>query len=288
MSKPSIQPNYSDNPVAAQVPPLTERDFHYFQKLIYDASGVQIQAGRTDLVRHRLLSRLLELGIEDFTAYIRYIASPAGLDEMSTVVDALTTNETTFYRSAPHFQFLVRRFAGELTSGKRPLRIWSAGCSSGEEPYSIAIALSEGVMGLARRDVRILATDISKRMLEAAQRAEYDERAVQDLSADQKRRHFAVVAGRDTTRYLVQENITSMVNFAHLNLMTDWPMKGPFDAIFCRNVMIYFDSATRERLLRRFHQLLRPGGYLFIGHSESLDSLTHEYSYVVPAVYIKR
>jgi len=165
------------------------------------------------------------------------------------------------------------------------VRIWSAGCSSGEEPYSIAITLCEAIPHIEHYDIRILATDISDRMMEKAHKGEYDEESLQGLSSHVKNRYFQRVVGNGGKKYHISENVRQWVKFAKLNLMDDWPMRGPFDVIFCRNVMIYFDKPTQENLIRRFWQMLRDEGYLMVGHSESLNFLDHDFLYIKPAIY---
>jgi len=170
--------------------------------------------------------------------------------------------------------------------GKR-IRIWSAGCSSGEEPFSIAILLRDRLPDVESRDVKILATDICSEVLDKAKRAVYTEEEVQDLPSFFLRKYFTPVVEDGVKAYKVRDEVRAMVRFARLNLKDEWPMRGPFDIIFCRNVMIYFDQSTRQELVNRFWDMLKPGGYLFIGHSESLASLSHEFKYVQPAVYVK-
>ena len=163
----------------------------------------------------------------------------------------------------------------------------SAGCSSGEEPYSIALLLREEIPDIDRWDVRILATDISSKILAIAREAVYAEQTVEDIPPQLLRKYFTCIQTPGARAYRVNENVRAMVRLGHLNLMEPWPMKGPFDVISCRNVMIYFDKATQQDLVQRFWKLLRPEGYLFIGHSESLTGSSHEFHYVQPAIYLK-
>jgi chemotaxis protein methyltransferase CheR len=171
--------------------------------------------------------------------------------------------------------------------GQGPIRIWSAGCSSGEEPYSIAITLCEAIFDIGKYDIKILATDISDRMMELARRGLYEEETLKYMSSQLRHKYFQNIETGSGRKYRVVPRLQSLVNFAKLNLMEEWPMRGPFDAIFCRNVMIYFDKPTQENLVRRFWSMLREGGYLLVGHSESLTFLTHDYRYLKPAVYQK-
>lgn len=167
------------------------------------------------------------------------------------------------------------------------MRFWSAGCSSGEEAYSLAIVLREAAPGLDMLDARILATDISTRMLAKARHGIYGEEVLKDVPEHLLRRHFARVKSDGGLKYSVADHVRAIVHTARLNLIDPWPMKGPFDAIYCRNVMIYFAKDTRQRLVERFWRLLSPGGHLFLGRSENLMALRHDFRYVEPAVYVK-
>jgi chemotaxis protein methyltransferase CheR len=203
------------------------------------------------------------------------------------MVDALTTNKTNFFREAQHFDYLRQRLIPQVRAVPRPLRFWSAGCSSGEEPYTLAIVLREELPDVDHRDIRILATDISTRILAVARQAVYEQETLRDLPNTVLQRYFTLVRQEPAPAYQVKESVRSMVRLARLNLMEQWPMTGPFEVIFCRNVMIYFDKKTQERLVQRFWDLLAPGGHLFIGHSEGLTAGRHAFRYVQPAVYIK-
>jgi chemotaxis protein methyltransferase CheR len=209
--------------------------------------------------------------------------------EIGAMVDVLTTNKTHFFREFEHLEFLRDEIIPRFSKG--PIRIWSAGCSSGEEPYSIAIMLSEAIPDIGKRDIKILATDISYRMMEQARQGLYDEETLKFMPAQLRLKYFRKTEARDghsrSHRYRVVPQLQSMVSFAKLNLMEEWPMRGLFDVIFCRNVMIYFDKPTQENLVKRFWSFLRESGYLLVGHSESLTFLTHDYRYLKPAVYQK-
>jgi chemotaxis protein methyltransferase CheR len=203
--------------------------------------------------------------------------------ELREMVDALTTNKTAFFREPDHFDFLRERLRAASGQGRR-VRLWSAGCSSGEEAYSLAIVAREELE--PQTDVRVLATDLSVRMLSRARRGVYSAAALSAVPAAVLRHHFAAVEGGSDS-WVVHDDVRALVRVARLNLVERWPMRGPFDAIFCRNVMIYFDEGTRQRLIERFWELLAPGGHLFVGHSESLTALSHRFTYVRPAVYAR-
>ena len=258
-------------------------------RLMYDIAGVNLTEAKRELVRSRLAKRLRALGRNSFTEYVDFVESKAGRKELALMVDSLTTNKTSFFREAVHFSFLRESILPSFEDPGRPLRIWSAGCSSGEEPYSLGIILREAFQDFPRRDLRILATDLSRRCLARAREATYSEAQMEGVSANLRSRYFTRITDGDsgTSQYRVKQEIRSVVTFAPLNLVDPWPMKGPFHAIFCRNVMIYFDKGIRAGLLERFQQLLPLGGHLFVGHSESLNGLSHGLRYVQPAVYRK-
>lgn len=247
---------------------LLDRDFERIRTLLKQRSGIDLGTGKKMLVYGRLQRRLRALRLTGFKAYVELIEDSSS-EESTHFLNALTTNVTEFFREAHHFDFLANTVVPEaLARGSRRLRIWSAGCSTGEEPYSIASTLagSERLVGI---DVRILATDIDIDVLQRAKAGIYPVDKVANLSAP-RRRFFRRGIGRNSGSARASADIAEMVAFKQLNLLEPWPMKGPFDAIFCRNVVIYFDTTTRNRLVQRFASLIEPGGYLFMGHSEAL------------------
>jgi chemotaxis protein methyltransferase CheR len=269
---------------------LTGREFEKIRDLLQSICGINLQHGKEELVKARLWKRIAALNLDSFEQYIQYVMRPeAGKNELLLMVDALTTNKTSFFREEPHFAFLRKEVSGWF-DGNNALRIWSAGCSSGEEPYTIAMTLCEGVPGIMhhRLDLRILATDISARMLETARAGRYPSSRLVEVPAELRQRYFVSPGGgvnTDETR--VCDPIRRLIHFARLNLLGPWPMRGHFDFVFCRNVMIYFDRETQDMLIERFRKILRPGGYLLVGHSESLTGKSDGLTYVMPAVYKK-
>jgi chemotaxis protein methyltransferase CheR len=259
---------------------LTDREFDAVRALVQHVAGISLARGKEGLVRSRLAPRLRTLGLADFRSYLDHIERDASGAELVQLIDLITTNKTSWFREVEHFELLQREFTRRRGEG---LRIWSAGCSSGEEPYTIAIVARE-VLGAMAGDMRLLATDLSTRILRRAREARYRRQDLADVPPQLAARHFTRTAG-DGDLYQVVDATRALVRFARLNLMGDWPMRGPFDVIFCRNVMIYFDRPTQQRLVERFAALLAPGGYLFVGHSESLTALDHDLKYVQPAVY---
>ena len=261
---------------------LTPAQFRVISQTVYDVAGIQLREGKEGLVRSRLARRLRQLGLASYDEYLERIAADASRRELAEMVDLLTTNKTNFFRESAHFDFLRTHLLPELAPG--PVRLWSAGCSTGEEPYTMAMVLREAWPDVERRDVRILATDISRRVLAQATAGVYADATAGDVPAELLRRHFTRAPGGG---WQAGPGLRALVSFAQLNLMGRWPMRGPFQAIFCRNVMIYFDKPTQQKLVARYHELLAPGGYLFVGHSESLSALGHDFTYVQPAVYQK-
>jgi len=259
-------------------PSLSADEFRAIGALAYDVAGIVLPPGKEGLVRARLARRLRALGAASYDEYLDLVRDPAG-DELSAMIDALTTNKTEFFRERAHFDFLAREVLPTLGTG--PLRVWSAGCSTGEEPYTLAMVLRDALPDLGLRDVRVLGTDVSRRVLAHAKAGVYADAAARALPQDVRRRHFV----RHPDGWQVNGPLRALVTFARLNLMASWPMRGPFHAIFCRNVMIYFDRATQQRLVERFTALLAPGGHLFVGHAESLTAIDHDLTYVQPAVY---
>jgi chemotaxis protein methyltransferase CheR len=267
------------DPVSA-TPALTPDDFRRVCRIAYDRAGLAIQAGKEGLVQSRLARRLRECERGTFSSYLDYVEREQQGDELIEFIDLLTTNKTDFFREPAHFDYLAKHVVPACVAAGAPLRIWSAGCSTGEEPYTLAMVLHETLP--PRYDVRILATDISTRVVALARKGVYTAQQLSDVSAARRTRWFSPMPdGGGAAR----PELRAPISFAHLNLMAPWPMSGPFDAIFCRNVMIYFDKPTVTTLVARFHDLLAPGGHLFIGHSESLTAVEHQYHFIQPAVY---
>jgi chemotaxis protein methyltransferase CheR len=266
---------------------LYPKDFEQITHIVYKYSGIRLTTGKEELVRSRLIKRLRALSISSFNGYLRHIKDDRTKQELHTMIDALTTNKTSFFRENQHFEYLRTRILPELKKRGPGLRVWSAGCSSGEEPYSIAMLLCEEWPQNDLSNVRILATDISSRILAKARAGEYEKENLKDMPAAYLSKYFSLLQSNPVRTYGARDSIKKMVRFAHLNLMDEWPMKGPFDVIFCRNVMIYFDSATQGRLVQRFGDLLIPGGHLLVGHSESLVANSCGLRYVQPATYVK-
>lgn len=264
---------------------LSEKQFRKVSRLVYRLCGINLKEGKQALVRARLMKRLRALKLPDFDTYLKYLESDAGYQELSFLIDVITTNKTSFFREPEHFSYLRDSILPKLKH--RRLRFWTAACSSGEESFSLGILLRESISDIDYKDVKILATDISARMLEKAREAVYTEDEIRDVPPAIFHKYFTKVREEPLRSYQVKSNIRAMVKIARLNLIDLWPMKGPFDVIFCRNVMIYFDKQTQETLINRFWNLMEPGSYLFVGHSEGLSAISHKFRYVRPAIYRK-
>ena len=271
---------------------LGEREFRLISDLVYEHCGINLHDGKKELVRARLAKRLREGNFRTFSEYIRHVLDDPTGGEFAVLVDSLSTNLTKFFREEQHFEYLRSQWLPPQLAAKQSrrdfrIRGWSAGCSSGEEPYSIAITLLEAVQGQGRWDVKLLATDVSTRILEKAQEGLYEKDRVEPIPPPLRNKYLIRTRENGADLYEVADSLRNIVIFGYLNLMQDWPIKGPLDFIFCRNVMIYFDKPTQNRLINRFYDLLAPGGVLFTGHSESLTGIEHRFKYVQPTIYTK-
>jgi chemotaxis protein methyltransferase CheR len=252
---------------------FTEEDFKKITSILHEEAGIHLSSAKATLVYSRLTKRLRALGLESFHDYCALIAGEDGVDERQTMIAALTTNVTRFFREPHHFEHLKKNVvaprAQEIRKGAR-LRIWSSACSDGQEPYSIAMTILSVIPEAPKLDVRILATDIDQNMIAAGKAGVYGEDAMRAVPDQMKSRWFAPVGRAQAGDWMVGDDLASLVSFRELNLVGAWPMKGKFDSIFCRNVMIYFEEATQHAILSRFVSSLVPGGYLYIGHSERM------------------
>lgn len=266
---------------------LTEQEFQLLFNYIKKNFGINL-AGKEHLVTGRLQKTLSDLGLESFAEYYRYLTHDGSGEAVTDLVNKITTNHTFFLRENAHFYFLRDRVLPEITSQmrERDIRIWSAGCSSGEEPYTLAMILTDFFGTEASLwDKRILATDISEQVLQTAAEGVYTNEAIVNVPAHWRLQYFKPF---DKERSIVAEQIKKEVIYRRFNLMNEvFPFKKRFHTIFCRNVMIYFDQETKMALVNRFYDALEPGGYLFVGHSESLNKQETKFSCIKPAVYRK-
>ncbi len=272
---------------------LSDYEFDRISGLVYSLCGINLGSGKKELVMARLVKRLNELKLHSYDLYLEYLGKDKSGCELLQLIDVITTNVTSFFREMHHFDYIKEQILPEYKLKFDKIRIWSAGCSSGEEPYSIAALLFEQNGDLMPKDVKILATDISTQALMKAKEGVYNNQLVKSVPKTLQSKCFDAFTaedeyGRAVNYYKVKPDIRGAVRFARLNLIDEWPMKGPFKIIFCRNVMIYFDKKTQEKLVAKYHGLLENGGHLFIGHSENLSSISHSFKYVQPGVYLKR
>jgi chemotaxis protein methyltransferase CheR len=270
---------------------LTEAEFTRLADVVYRHCGINLHEGKMDLVRARLAKLMRVGGFGSPGEYLDHVMADASGEEFTKLIDGLSTNLTSFFRERNHFDYLEHKFlptllAAKRQAGQRRLRGWSAGCSSGEEPYSLAMVLLESV-GSGDWDVKLLATDISTRVLAHGQRGVYEQKRTDGLPPALRTKYLSPSRAQGRTSYEVSPALREVISFRHLNLMQPWPFSGPFDFIFCRNVMIYFDKPTQQKLVGRYFDLLSPGGLLFTGHSESLTGITHGFRYEQPTIYAK-
>ena len=273
------------NPQMVSAPVMDEASFATLAKLVKGQTGIVLSDRKRDLVQGRLARRLRALGLPDYGAYCALLQSPEGERELGPMINAMTTNVTRFFREPHHFDMLRGEVIPAcLEAGGTRFRLWSAGCSTGEEPYSIAMTLAAASRG-ASWDARILATDIDSDVLARAAAGRYEAQAADAIPAEYRRRYVGRV---DDEQIEIHPDLRPMLTFKQLNLMHGWPMRGPFDAIFCRNVVIYFDKETQCDIFGRFADLLSPGGWLFIGHSETLHGVSHRFAVAGRTAYRKR
>jgi chemotaxis protein methyltransferase CheR len=252
---------------------FSDVDFRSLAQFAYDQAGIALADSKRNLVYSRLSRRLRALGMTSFRQYREHLA--ANVSELESFINAISTNLTKFFREAHHFDHFRTHVAVPFVQeahGKvgRRLRVWSAGCSTGEEPYTIAVVLKREIRDIDRHDVRILATDIDTEVIGKGARGEYPANSIDEVPKTYREFFQPVGGDRASENVMVGRDIRSLVTFRRLNLMESWPFTGNFDAIFCRNVMIYFDGPTKTALVERFTQKLKQGGWLYIGHSESL------------------
>ncbi len=265
---------------------LDRNQFQEISRIIYQQCGISLKSGKEALVRARLMKRLRALQIRSVKEYMDLISSEKGRTEIGTLIDVMTTNKTSFFRESAHFDYLAEEILPGLD--QRRLRFWSAACSSGEEPYTLAMVLREAIPSIDQKDILILSTDISNEMLETARAGVYSHDRMAGIPRPYVQKYFERDTNGSGDHYRVGPGLRKLIRLAPLNLMQPWPMKGSFNVVFCRNVMIYFDRPTQQRLVNRFWDLLEPGGFLFVGHSEGLSGIHHEFQYMKPAIYKKR
>lgn len=272
-------------------PTLSNGDFSRLSQFIYDELGIKMPIAKKTMLEARLQKRLRILGIGSFHVYCDYLFSSEGIEnEMVQMIDLVTTNKTDFFREPDHFDYLQQNVLPDWVNrhpGKK-LVVWSAGCSTGEEPYTLAMVLSQFADSSPGFNYQILATDISTRVLEKARLAVYDEERVIPVPMTLKKKYLLRSKDKSCQRVRIVPELREKVRFRRLNFMDgDFAMREPLDIIFCRNVVIYFDRPTQEKLLNHFYAHMAPGAYIFMGHSETLSGLDVPLTMVHPTVYRK-
>lgn len=265
-----------------------------FQKIahyVYEACGIHLTERKRELVNTRIGKVIREKNFSGFREYYSWLTSDTTGEAVAELMNAISTNLTSFFREPKHFEYMQDVLLPELQQKARGqahpnLRAWSAGCSTGVEAYTIAMILLNSIPDLANWDVRILATDIDTNVLHTGEAGVYGKDMIAPVPLSFLSRFFQRT--KDGTRYRVKRQLRQMVAFRYLNLIEKFPLRGKFDIIFCRNVMIYFDKATQQNLVNKFSDALKSGGYLFIGHSEGLSGLKHNLNYIKPTIYQKK
>lgn len=275
--------------------PLGESEFRLLRDLIFEASGITLSDSKTQLVASRLARRLRAHGLTRYRDYYELVTrrDPQGA-EMREMLNAITTNKTDFFRESHHFDFMRSTIFGEMierarATGERRMRIWSAGCSTGEEPYTLAMTIRSAFPAPSGWQFEIVATDLDTAVLERARAGIYPEETIAPVPDDLVRRYFRRGTGANVGKVRVTDELRDLVTFEQLNFVRQpWPVQGPFDLILCRNVMIYFNLETQHRIVEGFAERLRPGGYLFIGHSETLNGMQHLFDPLRGTIYRRR
>lgn len=266
---------------------MDKKTFNKIREIVYEKSGISLGEQKEALVSARVSKRMRELSISDSRDYLKYVIEDESGEELVSLLDVISTNVTYFYREADHFDFLTDVFSNWVDDGQKRFRFWSAASSTGEEPYTMAITLLEALKGRSV-DLKILGTDISTIVLDKSRKGVYDEKRIEPVPRIFRARYFHKIKNNGSIEYSINDSLKKIVVFKRLNLsMPPFPMRGQMDAIFCRNVMIYFDNVVRKKLIDEMYRLLKPGGYLILGHSESLTAIPSDFKSVKPSVYIK-
>ena len=269
---------------------ITEKDFDTLRKLVNYYTGITLSNAKRELIYSRLAGRLRKNNLKKFSDYCRLLQEDVEGEEVAYFRNAITTNLTSFFREPHHFDYLKKTILPEYKKtdpGKKRCRIWSAGCSTGEEAYSLAMTLKESNSLSPDCDLKILATDIDSAVLSTARDGIYPEDRMKNISPHRQKLFFLSRRKSVEGTMKVCDELKQFITFKQLNLMHEWPMKGPFDIIFCRNVLIYFSKPTQRILIERFANLLTDNGYLFIGHSESLFKISDRFTLMGQTIYQK-
>lgn len=271
--------------------PFTRKDFDFLRRIANERTGIVVKDEKFDMFYSRLCRRVRRLGLNNFSEYCDFLQDGNAEEEVLELVNAITTNLTAFFRENHHFEYLRQSLIPELlkkNQDSRKIRIWSAGCSTGEEPYSLSMTLKESLSSAAGWNARILATDIDSNVLAKASKGVYPLDRVKGIPKPQLRRWFMRGKGDQSGFARLKPEVRSQIDFAQLNLMDNWSVDGPVDVIFCRNVIIYFDRDSKVKLIDRYADNLVEGGHLFIGHSESLFKISDRFELIGNTIYRKK
>ena len=282
----------SDGPSNIRYQQLNDGLFQKFSDLVYEKTGIFLKPEKKELLNARLGKRLRATGITSFKQYYEYVINDRSGDELVHLIDSVSTNFTSFFRENSHFEILsstvLPAFVKEGRGKNKEILLWSSASSSGEEPYTMAMVVEDFVSRHPGMRYRIMATDISTRVLAQAKRGVYADERVTKVPTPFLKKYFQKGVGNSDGYVKVKDELQRMVHFDRFNLMGDFPWRAAIDVIFCRNVMIYFNRETQQELVSKFHEALTPGGYLFIGHSESISGLKHNFTQVDATAYMKR
>jgi chemotaxis protein methyltransferase CheR len=269
---------------------LSDSEFDKLRELVYKISGISLANTKKELVISRFSKRLKELKLNSFGEYYDLIVSPSGFSEVQNFINSITTNKTDFFREAHHFDFIVSTFIPQVVASSRPVvRIWSAACSTGEEPYTIAMVMAKYLVEPYGIPVKILGTDIDTNVLKTAARGVYDSHAIGQVPEKYLKKYFLRGKGDSFGLYKIKDEIRSMVTFKQLNFIaSEYPITSTFDIIFCRNVIIYFSSETKKTVVSKLFRYLNEGGYIMMGHSETLFNMIDGLVYLKNTIYQKR
>lgn len=268
---------------------FTDQHFNSLRELVGEHTGISLSDQKRDLLYGRLTRRLRALGLQGFDEYCGLLNDSSG-SELQEFINAVTTNLTSFFREKHHFEYLKNTLIPSLKEQNRlrEMRIWSAGCSTGEEAYSIAMILRECIPDVDRLNIEIIATDLDTNVVRTAANGVYDEKRVEGMSEERKKRWFLRGIGANDGKVRVRPELREMISFGQLNLMKPWPINEKFDFVFCRNVVIYFDKPTQQVLFKRFSELINSQSCLFIGHSETLHKVSSEFELIGKTIYRKK
>ncbi len=270
---------------------LTDAEFNEVRAIIKEMTGISMSDSKRQLIYRRLSSRMKALNIGTFQEYLTFLKS-GDATEVELFSNAVTTNLTSFFREHHHFDYLANTILPEIVThkgaGNKRLRIWSAGCSTGEEPYSIAITLLEAMPNLPSWDAKLLCTDLDSDVLAKSREGVYPLQSVEKIPAARLQRWFQKGTNERGPIARVRGELQELITFKRLNLMHEWPMRGKFDVIFCRNVVIYFDKPTQRVLMDRYADMLEDDGYLILGHSESLHNVSDRFALIGKTIYRKK